>query len=163
IEAEKARQAAELAKVREKNRLEDEQQEKIAQGRKLIAQLVNTVDPKSPDADRVIAIVLAFTNQHGDTAHMHFLTTQAREGLVRLLGPYGFKNIDDVGSFANERARLDYALANFARLNSRQREQLRTGRASPSDFGINESITYEEMQAREDQKVLYDMGDGTSI
>ena len=145
----------------ERQAKEDERQAKIEAGRKALAQLVNAVDPNSPQADQVIKLVHAFTVLHpGQT---HFLTDETRKGLVRLLGPYGFKTINEVGSFRNEQARLDYALSNFAALNERQRERLRTGRAQPSDFGINVFITYEEMQAREEQKIPYNMGDGTSI
>jgi hypothetical protein len=148
-----------IVKKNEETLKEQKRKAKVEEARKAIIELINKVDPDSEAADHVIALVSAFRAQYG-LSDTPVLPNEARKGLVKLLDRYGFKDIDEVGSFQNENARLDYALGNFAALDPSQRKALRTGRARPEQFGIKTIITYEEMMDRENQKVSMPVGDG---
>lgn len=160
-QAERAKQEEELAKVRAEAKIEAERQAKIEAGRKALVELVNVVVPNSPQADSVIQLVYLFTVQHGGAQTM-FLIGAAREGLVRLLGRYGFKDFEEVGSAVMERARLEYALFNFLGLTQPQRNRLRNPDfADLYEYRHWQAITYEEIQARENQPVNLRLPDGT--
>lgn len=161
-EAVKAKEAAQLAKVQAAARLESERNGKIAAGAKALAEVVNTVDPKSPQAAQVIELVRAFTAQNPG-AHTTLFAGDARAGLERLLGPFGFRTIEDVGNYKMEQARLDYALANFDRLTPPQRELVLKHPETGARFGISHMITYKELQAREQQFVNMRLPDGSNF
>ncbi|MGH7804424.1 MAG: hypothetical protein ACREQJ_08750, partial [Candidatus Binatia bacterium] len=151
-----------IVKKNEETRKKQARERQIAEFRKALTEAINKADPKSPATDDLIAVTQAFVTQFPDQTFL--IQADARKGLVNILGDYGFKDIDEVGSFQNERARLDYALGNFAALDPSQRKALREGKARPQDFGIKIIITYEEMMDRENQLVTYNVkGTGMSI
>lgn len=159
--AQQAKETAELEKVRAANAQKAEQQAKVDQGRKALVDLIKAVDPKSADAQVVIKLVHAFVAQHPE--QQVFLLGDARDALAKLLGPYGFRTVEDVGSIPMERARLDYALENFHRLTPAQRNEVVADPRAAARHGISATITYQEMQARESQFVNMRLPDGTNF
>jgi hypothetical protein len=161
-EAVKAKEAAELAKAQAAAKIESERNAKIAAGAKALAELVNAVDPKSPEAAQVIELVRAFAAQHPG-AHTTLFTADAYKGLERLLGPFGFRTAEEVGNHKMEQARLHYALANFERLSPKERDLVLKHPELGGRFGISHMITYAEMQAREQQFVNMRLPDGSNF
>jgi len=162
LQVAKAKEQAQLAKAQAAAKLEGERDAKITAGAKALAELVNAVDPKSPQAAQVIELVQAFAAQNPG-AHATLFTFDARDGLERLLGPFGFKSIDDVGNYKMEQARLDYALSNFQRLTPQQRTGVLQHPEYGAKYGISHFRTVEETQAREQEFVNKKLPDGSNF
>jgi len=162
LQVAKAKDQAELAKTQAAAKLEGERDAKITAGAKALAELVNKVDPKSAQAAQVIELVQAFAAQNPG-AHTTLFTFDAREGLERLLGPFGFKTIDEVGNYKMEQARLDYALSNFQRLTPQQRADVLQHPENGAKYGISHFRTAKENEAREQEFVNLRLPDGSNF
>lgn len=158
----KQKEAAASKQVQAQAAVEAEQIKKIDAGRKALADLVNTPTHSKLEADQVIDLVRGFVAQYRG-AHSMLLLTNCQEGLEKLLGPFGFKTIDDVGSFGLVHARLEYALSNHERLTPAEREVLRTYPLVGPKYGISHAPTGEELSALEAQKVNTKLPDGTNF
>jgi hypothetical protein len=161
-EAVKAKAAAELAKTQAAGKIEDERMAKIDAGRKALGELVNAVDPKSPQAKQVIELINAFAVENGNGGDLKLLIAQSNDGLERLLGAYGYKGTDDVGTVNLASARLEYALSNYIRLTPQQRAEVEKSPVG-NRYGIALLPTKEEIEAREQQKVNLRLPDGTNF
>jgi hypothetical protein len=157
-EAQAAKQAAEADKARAANAAESERRAKIETGRKALVELIKGVDPKSADAHKVIQLLHAYASVYGGEV---LTLGDAREAIGRLLGPFGYR--DDVGSMKLEVARLHYALENYARLTPQQRAEVMNHPQRAARHGIQQTITYQELQARESQQLHFMRPDGTTF
>jgi hypothetical protein len=137
---------------------------------KKLGEFLNHADLHGRDAAKAVELVAAYCARYGSNAELD-LIQYGREGLVKLLGPFGFAN-RDFGKPRLEQARLDTALSNYQRLTPQQRadvrNEARTSENTPmtespplaKSLGIKHEMTEDEIDAFADQAVHIKLPDG---
>lgn len=159
-QAERAEQEAELARVRAENAQKSQEQEKVMQQIKALAELVNRVDPNSSDADQVIQLVDSIAPLLNGAQKVIFIA-EANQGLERLLGPFGFRTVEGVAVGGLMIDRLEYGLGNYAVLEPRQRAELRRDPFAAHRRGIQVWPTEAELRAKDRLVAVRKLPDGT--
>jgi hypothetical protein len=127
---------------------------------KALVALTNKVDPTSADAENVIGRIDAFARNYGGATRVVFMF-DARVGLARLLGPFGYRAVAGTNIGGLMQQRLDYALANFRALQPDQRRRLLQQPSLAAEYGIRTEPTADELSAEGRLVAIRKLPDGS--
>jgi hypothetical protein len=164
-QAERAKKEEEAAKVRAQAQIEAEQRAKLDKAVDALATLVKRADPNSPAAGQLIDLIGAFVAANNNTQRIGFISS-AGDALEKLLGPFGFRQLDGSGAGLVDLQvrRLEHALANYWRLSPHDRAALRQNPLLDADrrYGINYFPTPAELEAADRVYAIRTLPDGTT-
>jgi hypothetical protein len=159
-QAQLAQEKVELAKRQQEHRKAAARQAERDAALDALFELSRRVDADSPEADQVIELFELF-RAVGELGDIH--SQKARDEFDRLLGPFGYREVNGVDIHQLQWARIDYALSNYRRLTPEQRKDLRRNPlANSSKYGITNYFTEAELAAQDRVVAIRPLPDGTT-